>query len=112
MSTTTTIGRCVYCGSTEVFHDARVNANDPADVRVYEATQCDGCFADKTRVVHTNTDHWVICEPKDDEDRFQWLFWSNDNGWGDYESATRFTEDERQTLTLPLGGEWLHMTED
>lgn len=35
-----------------------------------------------------------------------WDFWSNANGWGDLESATRFTQHERDTLRLPPGGAW------
>lgn len=32
------------------------------------------------------------------------LFWSNDNGWG--QVADIFSQDERDTLNLPLDGEW------
>lgn len=35
------------------------------------------------------------------------LWWSNDDGWGDLASATVFTADERSTLRLPDGGEWV-----
>lgn len=34
------------------------------------------------------------------------LWWSNEHGWGDQESATRFTQAERYRLSLPLGGYW------
>ena len=34
------------------------------------------------------------------------LYWSNDHGYVDKESATRFTDDEKHTLRLPLEGEW------
>lgn len=34
------------------------------------------------------------------------LWWSNVNGWGDKLSATWFTMHERQTVNLPLNGEW------
>lgn len=35
------------------------------------------------------------------------VFWSNQDGWADAENADRFTDAEKQTLTLPMGGEWL-----
>ena len=34
------------------------------------------------------------------------LFWSNDLGWVELESATRFTINERAVLNPPLGGIW------
>lgn len=35
------------------------------------------------------------------------LFWNNADGWGDAATADRFTDAEKQTLTLPMGGKWL-----
>ena len=35
------------------------------------------------------------------------LFWSNEDGWTDRDSATVFTAQERDTLRLPLGGMWI-----
>lgn len=32
--------------------------------------------------------------------------WTNSDGWGD-DVADIFTEDERDTLDLPLDGEWI-----
>lgn len=34
------------------------------------------------------------------------LFWNNADGWGCASTATRFTEGERLTLCLPIGGFW------
>lgn len=34
-------------------------------------------------------------------------FWNNDEGWVGPEDATRFTEEERNNLNLPLDGEWI-----
>lgn len=35
------------------------------------------------------------------------LFWSNLYGWTDHlPEADIFTDDERQTLNLPMGGQW------
>lgn len=48
---------------------------------------------------------WVIVETEPATG----LYWSNDNGWADLTSATRFTTAERHTVALPLGGRWLHM---
>jgi len=35
------------------------------------------------------------------------LFWSNDLGWVDSESKTRFTQEETTYLYLPIDGEWV-----
>lgn len=40
---------------------------------------------------------WVIFgefDVSDDGDGY-WLFWNNENGWGDFKSATVFTDAER-----------------
>lgn len=34
------------------------------------------------------------------------LFWSNDLGWVDFESATQFEKWEKDSIDLPMGGEW------
>jgi len=34
------------------------------------------------------------------------LYWSNYHGYVNRELATRFTEDEKNTVRLPLEGEW------
>lgn len=34
------------------------------------------------------------------------IFWSNETGWTDYESATLFSTEERESFTPPLGGIW------
>lgn len=34
-------------------------------------------------------------------------FWSNDDGWVDIGSATRFTQEETRTLNLSMGGSWV-----
>ena len=38
-------------------------------------------------------------------------FWSNEDGWADLASATRFTEKEKETLRLPMDGSWLTLWE-
>ena len=51
---------------------------------------------------------WLIqMDDHGDPDAGAPLFWSNDDGWTEYEYADRFTDAEKQTLTLPMGGEWL-----
>jgi hypothetical protein len=38
------------------------------------------------------------------------LYWSNDNGWGDKTSATRFSQAETKKFKyLPLNGKWLKL---
>lgn len=35
------------------------------------------------------------------------LFWNQDDGWGHVDTATRFTEQQHQSLLLPMEGEWV-----
>jgi hypothetical protein len=37
-----------------------------------------------------------------DEFDDQPLFWNNDSGWGSLESATQFSEEEKQSSNLPV----------
>ncbi len=37
------------------------------------------------------------------------LAWSNEFGWVDAESGDTFTAHERETLSLPIDGEWRSM---
>ena len=39
------------------------------------------------------------------------LWWSNENGWGDFLSADLFSEKERKNLNLPIGGDWICIVE-
>lgn len=49
----------------------------------------------------TDIREWRIAsEMNEDGDR---LYWSNEDGWVDYESATLFTNMERQCLRAPEG---------
>lgn len=53
---------------------------------------------------------WVISGIDSDE----LCYWSNDDGWGDVAEATRFSDQEREVLNLPLGDKvkWLRLEED
>jgi hypothetical protein len=35
------------------------------------------------------------------------LWWSNELGWADLDSATMFTEEEHTWMNLPIGGTWV-----
>tara|TARA_Y100000034_G_scaffold127663_1_gene180914 strand:- start:1019 stop:1420 length:402 start_codon:yes stop_codon:yes gene_type:complete len=35
------------------------------------------------------------------------LYWSNEDGWVDYDSADQFSQEERDKLNLPMNGEWM-----
>lgn len=49
----------------------------------------------------TDLREWRIASEMDDNgDR---LYWNNEDGWVDYDSATLFTNMERQTLRAPEG---------
>jgi hypothetical protein len=45
-------------------------------------------------------------DERDDETN-EPLYWSNTDGWVDKASAARFTQHERDTVSLPIGGEWV-----
>ncbi len=36
-------------------------------------------------------------------------FWSNELGWTTLKAATRFSEDEMETLNLPIDGIWTEL---
>lgn len=39
-------------------------------------------------------------------------YWSNADGWVDIKSADLFTQHERDTLRLPMGGLWVPVEEN
>jgi len=50
--------------------------------------------------------NWVVYSAEASAWEGEPMYWSNEFGWVDLESATRFTEDETKRLNLPTGGEW------
>lgn len=50
----------------------------------------------------THESLWVLLGDEID-DHGSWLFWGNEDGWGDRESATVFTEAEKRALQEPMG---------
>jgi len=51
-----------------------------------------------------NNDKWLIYNPKGGE------LWSNEMGWVlGIENATKFSDEERRTLNLPLEGAWIKL---
>jgi hypothetical protein len=42
-----------------------------------------------------------------DDDTNELLYWSNDIGWVGAECCDSFTRSERETVNLPIGGEWV-----
>lgn len=48
-------------------------------------------------------EEWVIYNKNEK------LFWSNEDGWVDFDSATRFNETEQVTVSLPVIGEKANM---
>jgi hypothetical protein len=57
--------------------------------------------------------HIVIKGGRDDD--YEPLFWSNEDGWVDVMSATRFTEQDSKSLQLPISddddypAQWVHI---
>jgi len=60
------------------------------------------------RIEHENS-YVIIDRAQLDEEAGQPLFWSNEDGWGDFHSATIFTEVETLSFLLPIGEqvEWI-----
>lgn len=50
---------------------------------------------------------YVIWNGTNDDD-WEELFWSNENGWVNFPSATLFTEEEKEKFNLPEQGIWVH----
>ena len=52
----------------------------------------------------------IISSFKDSLDD-EYLYWSNEEGWGSRETATIFTQEERDSLPLPLeAGGWVEVS--
>ena len=49
-------------------------------------------------------------DPSIEGDDYETLYWSNEDGWG-LGNPTIFTDEEKETLNLPMGGVW-EMQED
>ena len=39
-------------------------------------------------------------------------YWSNEDGWVTRSEATVFSEDDKETFNLPIGGEWVVKPDD
>jgi hypothetical protein len=50
---------------------------------------------------------YLIFSPTETEKNGERMYWSNEFGWCDYDSAERFAESDRKSLKLPFGGEWI-----
>lgn len=52
--------------------------------------------------------NWVIRKPNNESDATEcpFLYWSNEDGWGIWDSPTIFSDEEKKTLNLPTDGEW------
>ena len=51
--------------------------------------------------------YYVIKNTQDDQ-----LFWSNSHGWVETDQEDRFTQAERDTLSLPIEGVWCSCFDD
>lgn len=53
------------------------------------------------KIFKSENDIYAIYHKKD-----QNLAWSNEFGWVDTQTFDIFTEEEKQTISLPIEGEW------
>lgn len=58
----------------------------------------------RNRLSHNEWKPWIIRAVSGVSGEKLW--WSNEIGWVDKKSATRFTEEETKKLNLPMGGAW------
>lgn len=49
---------------------------------------------------------YVIYSQFESESEGESMYWSNVDGWGDRESATIFSFEEKEIFNLPISGEW------
>lgn len=54
-------------------------------------------------------DRFVIASQTPDLPDDDTLYWSNEDGWVELDSATKFTLTERRRFTPPISGYWVHM---
>jgi hypothetical protein len=55
---------------------------------------------------------FVVMSRDETDDKGRALYWSNDDGWTPIEHATRFTQDERRNVCLPVGGKWTGLSQE
>ena len=53
---------------------------------------------------------WLVGPKDGDGAEFEPLFWSNENGWGDFASATKFSQEDTGAVTLPTEGQWVRVS--
>lgn len=95
---------CDRCGGSNVFHDAYVGVNDPTDVLTFSATFCLDC---EGKCGLQPVERVYVLSGLDTDDDGSPLYWSNDLGWVDRQSATIFTVHEIRTMREPFGArEW------
>lgn len=82
----------------------------PPFATINEAKQAErGCY--RAMMLAIDHEQWVV-RHRTNSTRNEPLFWSNDTGWGDRDSATVFLGRERNQrnarkwLNLPIDGEW------
>ena len=90
---------CLFCGSHEVSYNTVVS--DAA---------CSDCGMWQLEEEHSR---WVIFnrDEVDDgvyEDEVA-AFWNNEDGWTELCAATVFNTQERVTLNLAIGGQWMRL---
>lgn len=56
--------------------------------------------------IFVETSIFKIMDGPDWEKGFCSLYWSNEDGWVNYSSATHFTEQEMKKFSLPIDGKW------
>jgi hypothetical protein len=94
---------CSNCYGPNVYGNAMVNVNDETDVRQMVGTSffCDDCETDAAPISDDDPEFLVnVRYLIHGYDGVGWAYWSNEDGWVDKESATRFTLAERDAFTL------------
>lgn len=53
---------------------------------------------------------FCIMNGEEESDDNYGLFWSNEDGWGDFKSCDTFTAEEVEKYDLPMEGEWVRVS--
>ena len=96
----------------EAIYNAIISGGEDSDTLAHRVTETyvknmsDDAFRDY--VMNYIGQEYVIVQLLPDEPD-QTLYWSNEDGWGDLDSATIFTEVDHQLRNLPINGQWMEL---
>lgn len=55
-----------------------------------------------------NKRYFIMSKEERDFEKDVPLFWNNEDGWVNFDSATEFSEQEQKEFHLPLNSKWVY----